>query len=131
MHAVETVASPLRGVSAQTNPENSGPHSVAALVGSHIHAADGDIGHVENLIVDDNKWDIRYMIVATGKWWPAKHVLLAPYAVRQVDWLARRVALNVTRDKVRSSPPWDPAAMIDQMSEHHLHAHYGWPGYGW
>jgi hypothetical protein len=114
-------------------PDRGDPHlrSVAAVVGYGIHASDGDIGHVENLLADDAHWDIRYLVAATRNWWPGKHVLLAPYAVRDVDWYDHHVHLKVSREQVQMSPPWDPLALTDQLAERTLHAHYGWPGYGW
>ena len=114
-------------------PESGDPHlrSIAAVAKYHIHASDGEVGHVENFLVDDASWDIRYIIVATGNWWPGQHVLISPYSVREIIWLSRQVQLDVTRDQVKTSPPWDPIAMIDQVYEKQLHLHYRWPGYGW
>jgi hypothetical protein len=57
--------------------------------------------------------------------------LLAPYAVKDIEWANRRVYVNVTRDQVKSSPAWDPLAFTDQIAEQQLHRHFGWPGYGW
>jgi hypothetical protein len=99
--------------------------------GAHVHATNGDIGHVENLLADDANWDIRYLIVATRNWWFGKHVLLSPYAVVKVGWSDGEVWLNVTRDQVKSSPPWDPMKAIERIEEEQLHRHYGWRGYGW
>ena len=92
------------------------PHlrSVVEANGYHVHATDGDIGHVENFLASDVNWDIRYLVIATHNWWPGKHVQLAPYAVKDIDWAERRINVNVTRDQVKSSPPWDPLAMADQ-----------------
>lgn len=117
----------------RTGPGEDSPHlrSANAVTGYHIHATDGDIGHLENLLPDDVNWDIRYLVIATSDWWPGKHVLLAPYAVEEIDWLERHIRLNVTRDQVKSSPPWDPVTMIDRIGEQRLHSHFGWRGYGW
>ena len=48
----------------------SDPHvrSVEEVTGYHIHAVDGEIGHVENFMVDDADWGIRYFIVDTRNW---------------------------------------------------------------
>jgi hypothetical protein len=120
-------------VDTETHPGDGDPHlrSVKEVDSYHIHATDGELGHVENLLADDVNWDIRYLAVATKNWWPGKHVLLAPYAVLAIDWRGRHINLNVTRDQVKSSPPWDPIALIDQVGQQRLHSHYGWPGYGW
>jgi hypothetical protein len=36
----------------------------------YIHAVDGDIGHVNDFLLDDDDWSIRYMVVGTRNWWP-------------------------------------------------------------
>ena len=109
------------------------PHlrSIASVNGYHVHATDGDLGCVEHFLADDVNWDIRYLVIATRNWWPGKHVQLAPYGVKGIDWSKHRINVNVSRDQVKSSPPWDPLAMADQVGEQQLHRHFGWPGYGW
>ena len=109
------------------------PHlrSVVSVNGYHVHATDGGLGHVENFLADDVNWDIRYLVIATRDWWPGKHVQLAPFAVKDIDWSEHRINVNVTRDQVKSSPAWDPLALADQVGEQQLHRHFGWPGYGW
>ena len=108
------------------------PHlrSVAEVTGYHIHAADGEIGHLENFLIHSASWGIAYMIVDTRNWWPGKHVLMSPHAVKRIDWSEHHIELNVTRDKVKASPPWDPAALMNQPAMQRLDAHYGWPALG-
>ncbi len=120
-------------VGGEIMPDEGDPHlrSVADLIGYHIRATDGEVGHVENLLIDDVTWGIRYIIVDTKNWWPGKHVLLSPYAVRHISWEDQQVSVDVTQAHVKASPPWNPAEMIDQYYEKRLHTHYGWPGYGW
>jgi hypothetical protein len=103
--------------------------SAASFKGYYVHALDGDIGHVENLLADDANWEIRYLVIATRNWWPGKIVQLSPYAVKAIDWFGEHVNMNVTRDQVQSAPAWDPLAMIDEAREEELHRHYDWPGY--
>ncbi|MDR3440546.1 PRC-barrel domain-containing protein [Telmatospirillum sp.] len=105
-------------------------HSIAAVTDYHIRGIDGEIGHVENFLIDSASWGIRYIIVDTENWWPGKHVLVSPYAVQEIRWSDRQVRLDVTRTKVKSSPPWDSIRMFDRAYEKRLHIHYGWLGYG-
>lgn len=108
------------------------PHlrSVAEVTGYDILASDGPIGHVQDFLVDDAAWEIRYLIVDTRNWWPGKHVLMSPFAVSEIRFPAREVQLNVTREKVKSSPPWDPTDSPGDVYQRRLHNHYGWSGYG-
>jgi uncharacterized protein YrrD len=105
------------------------PHlrSMVAVTGYHCHASDGDIGHVEDFLVDDGFWGIAYLIVDTRNWWPGKHVLVSPHAVMAVSWSDRQVVFNVSREQVKASPPWAPLDIVDQSYEERLHRHYGWP----
>lgn len=107
------------------------PHlrSFEAITGYRLRATDGEIGNVENFLVDRDGWNILYLIVGTGKWWFGKDVLLSPYAVAAIDWLNREILLNVSGEQVKSSPPWDPLKLIDAEYVERLHRHYGWPEY--
>ncbi len=112
-------------------PEEGDPHlrSANTVTGYHVRATDGAIGHVETLLIEDGDWSIRYLIVDTRDWWVGKHVLISPYAVTGIEWEERDVHLDLARARVEASPPWDPAAMIDQVYEKQLHQHYQWPGF--
>ena len=44
--------------------------SVREVNGYHIKAEDGEIGHVEDFIVEDDVRTIRYMIDDTRNWLP-------------------------------------------------------------
>ena len=108
------------------------PHlgSAAAIKGYAVHAVDGDIGAVDNVLIDDVQWTVRYFVVDTGHWLPGKLVQLAPYAVAEIDWGDRRIGVDVTREQVKSAPAWDPLAVLDAIAEQRLHRHFGWPGSG-
>jgi hypothetical protein len=40
--------------------------------------SDQEIGHVEEFIVDDESWEVRYLVIDTSNWWIGKKVLVAP-----------------------------------------------------
>ena len=56
--------------------------SATKVTGYHIDATDGEIGHVEDFIIDDETWEIRYMVVDARNWLPGKKVLIAPRWIR-------------------------------------------------
>ena len=83
------------------------PHlrSVVEVTGYRVLAVDGEIGHIENLVLDDADWSIRYFIVDTRNWWSGKRVLISPIAVKTIDWFDRHVELNLSRELVKASRP--------------------------
>ena len=102
--------------------------SIVEVMGYHIHAIDGEIGHVENFLFDDQDWSLRYFVVDTSNWWFGKRVLISPHAVKAIEWSDRQVQLDVSRQQVEASPPWDPLVAFDEIYAKRLHEHYGWPG---
>ena len=82
-----------RGRGSRRRPDfaESGSHlrSVVEVTGYRVHAVDGEIGHIENLMIDDANWSIRYLIVDTRNWWFGKRVLISPHAVKAIDWFDR------------------------------------------
>jgi hypothetical protein len=106
------------------------PHlrSVVEVTGYRVHGIDGEIGHIENLMIDAADWSVRYFIVDTRNWWFGKRVLISPLAVKTVDWFDRHFDLNVSRELVKTSPPWDPLIAFNDEYAKRLQKHYGWAG---
>lgn len=112
--------------------------SVDVLTGFHLAATDGEIGHVTDLLIDDESWDVRYLVVDTRNWLPGRQVLISPYAVKAIDWDEEIIHLDLARGQVEASPPWNLEEMLGktypqrrEAYERRLHHHYGWPGYEW
>ena len=98
--------------------------SIAAVTGYHIHATDGEIGHVDDFLVEDEDWSIHYLIVDTKNWWPGKRVLISPRSARMIDWADRQVDLNVSREIVKASPEYDPLSLPDRSFQTRYTAYY-------
>ncbi len=107
------------------------PHlrSTRAMIRYHILASDGEIGHLDGMIVDDDSWAIRYLVVNTSDWWLGHQVLLAPSWVRDVSWLEATVSVDLSRKAVKHAPAYDPDALPDREQEKRLHEHHARPGY--
>lgn len=99
------------------------------VTGYHIAATDGNIGHVEDFLVEDATWAIRYMIVDTRNWWPGKKVLVSPEWIERVDWSDSKVYVGVTREQIKKSPAYDPSGPVERDYETQLHDHYRRPNY--
>jgi sporulation protein YlmC with PRC-barrel domain len=102
--------------------------SASEMMGYYIEATDGDIGHVEDLVVDDDTWELRYLIVNTQNWWPGKKVLVSPEWIDRISWSDSKVYIDLSRQAIQSSPEYDPAA-LDRTYEERLYEHYGRPPY--
>ena len=118
-------------VGADTRAGDQDPHlrSCAAVEGYGIGAIDGDIGHVQGLLVDEDSWAIRYLVVGTGNVWLGHDVLVAPQWIRQVSWTERTVQVDLTREALKQAPAYDPDVPLSRALEIAVYEHYGRPGY--
>jgi uncharacterized protein YrrD len=117
----------------QSNPGGKAwdPHlrSTHDVSGHHIQAADGAIGHVEDFIIDDQTWAIRYLILNTQNWWPGKKVLLSPRWIERVSWEESKVFVNLRRQTLKQSPEYTDGSVVTRDYETQLHRHYKRPPY--
>jgi hypothetical protein len=67
-------------------------------------ATDGDIGHVQDILIDDSDWSVRFLVVDTRNWLPGAHVLISPATVRQIECADREIRISADRATVNSSP---------------------------
>ena len=103
--------------------------SVKEIRGYRIEGSDGEIGHVDDFIVDDKTWTVRYLIIDTSDWWFGKRVLVSPTWIDRVTWSDREVLVGMSRDAVQNSPAWRGIVALDREYEAALHAHYERPAY--
>jgi hypothetical protein len=94
------------------------------VIGSYIEARDGDIGHVEDFIVDDETWTIQYMVVDTRNWLPGKKVLVAPTWIEQINWPDGKVHIDLSQETIQNSPEYNPAHPIERTYEENLYDYY-------
>jgi sporulation protein YlmC with PRC-barrel domain len=76
--------------------QDDDPHlrSCSAVIGYHIHAIDGEVGHVDGFLIDDESWAIRYLVI------------------KGVHWPDRTVTVDLNREAVKAAPDYD--ALIER-----------------
>jgi uncharacterized protein YrrD len=102
------------------------PHlrSTREVTGYRIHATNGEIGDVEDFIVDDQTWRIHFLVVDTGHWFPGKKVLVSPKWITHVKWEEDAVYVDITVNAVKSSPEYDPSVPLPETNENEFYRHY-------
>jgi sporulation protein YlmC with PRC-barrel domain len=77
------------------------------ITGYHLQASDGEIGHVDDVLIDDESWRIRYLVVDTSNWIGGKSVVISPTALHGIDWPQSKMQVALTREAIRQSPSFD------------------------
>ena len=99
--------------------------SARDVTGYYIAALDGDLGHVEDFLIDDHAWAIRYMVVDTRNWWPGRRVVLSPEWIKTVSWADSKVYVDLRQDEIKAAPAYDPSRAFEREYEDRLFEHHG------
>jgi hypothetical protein len=112
-------------------PLECDPHlrSVESIAGYRVIGSDGELGAVEDLLIDEAGWSFPYLVVDTGNLWSDRHVLISRHAVKGISWSDREIRVEVSGRQVKTSPPWNALGDVDPEYEKDLHDHYDWPGH--
>ncbi len=95
-------------------PQDTHLRSSKEVIGYHVHALDGEIGHIQDFLFEERTWHIDYMVVDTSDWWFGKKVVISPASVQRVEWLDREVVVNLKREIIRNSPEMHAGERLQQ-----------------
>lgn len=99
------------------------------MIGHDLQAADGRIGHVEDFVIDDETWAIRYLVIDSGLWRPGKKVLVSTGWIERVSWDQSELFVDLSREAIRQSPEYAEELPLTRDYEAALHSHYNRQAY--
>lgn len=107
------------------------PHllSTHTITGYAVHALDGEIGCVDDFIIDDLKWAIRYLVINTQIHKQGEKVIISPKWIDRFSWDGVTAYVNLSSEAVKSSPKYVDDETITRDYENGLHRHYNRKGY--
>jgi sporulation protein YlmC with PRC-barrel domain len=96
------------------------------VTGYHIHATDGTLGHLEDVIIDVDDWQMIYLIVDTSNWRPwSKKVILFINWLEKISYVSKEVSIDVHTDFIKNAPEFDTNKPVERDYEEALLAYYG------
>lgn len=101
--------------------------SFQEVSGYGISALDGDIGHIEDMILDDGRWLFQMFVVDTRNWLPGKHVVLDTEWIGRIDHTEKEGITDLKRDVIKNAPEYRPTDPINEEYKHQLYDYYGRP----
>lgn len=88
----------------QRDNQDTHLRSCGEVAGYHIQALDGDIGHLDEFLIDPRSWQIQRLVIDTRNWLPGKYVQLDPTMIKRVTWAERKVLVELTREQIKALP---------------------------
>jgi hypothetical protein len=107
----------------ETRENDDHLRSANEIIGYSIHAIDGDLGAVDDLIVDTETWTIVLVALDTRRWLPGRKVFVPVPWVSDISWVKRRIDVDLTRETISTAPPLEDP--IEPNTFNTLYAHFG------
>jgi hypothetical protein len=104
-------------------------HVVKDLEKLKVIANDGEVGFIYDLLFDDQKWTIRYLVIDTGNWLSGRKVLISPVSVKEIDLQNKSCVINLNKNVIEGSPELTDKKPISQQFEKELIGYYNLPVY--
>lgn len=95
------------------------------MLGYAVHSTDGEVGTVEDLIIEDTLWGVHHVIIALKQ--PSRSVVLSPESIRSISWPGKAAWVNLSQKEISNSPVFDAAAPVNHDVQHLLYDYYGRP----
>jgi len=94
---------------AELKEPDSQLRSTLEVTGYRVQAADGEIGHVEDFLIEDQNWAIKSLVIATGHWWSGKNVLVSREIHRAGKLGGPEMVVNLTKAALLEEPEYEHA----------------------
>jgi uncharacterized protein YrrD len=98
------------------------------IKGQPIHASDGEIGSIHDVLFEGDCGAVRYFVVDTGGWLFGRKVLVSVYGIRAGD-TPGMFSVDVTREAIKDGPDVDSEKPLKRDVLTAYHDYYSWPYY--
>ena len=86
------------------DPEERNLRSIKKSTGYHLHARNGAIGHVDDFLIGEDSWRIRYLLVDTSNWIGGRSVIVSPETVEGIDKERGELYVAADREAIKRAP---------------------------
>ncbi|MCD5324844.1 MULTISPECIES: PRC-barrel domain-containing protein [Pontibacillus] len=97
--------------------------------GYQLETADGNAGFIDDFIIEDESWKIRYVVVKTVEKLGGKRILISPDWMETVDWGKKSIPVNLDYKQIQDAPEYDPDKPVTRDDEEKIYTAFHRPKY--
>ena len=90
--------------------------SIRELIGYYTSAIDGEVGVVDDYVVDDETWKLHSMVLSVERWIKDKKVIISPRSITGFDREHGKVFVNLSEIAIKNSLPYETARVVMKAS---------------
>lgn len=101
--------------------------SASEIEGYTIHASNGKLGPLSDLVIDTSEWTVELLALDTSKWMPGRTVVISPLSIDRISWESRELMVKMDKATIEASPELHSLKAIETSYVSRLNEYYRFP----
>jgi len=101
--------------------------SASEIEGYTIHASDGKLGPLSDLVINTEQWAVELLALDTSKWLPGRTVVISPRSIEKISWGDRELTVAMEKETIENSPELHSLKAIQTSYVSKLSDYYRFP----
>jgi sporulation protein YlmC with PRC-barrel domain len=98
------------------------------ILGYDILTSDGNVGCIDDLLIESDDWSVISIIVAANKWEPwSKKVIIASTWIEEVSYIDKQIKISLRTKEVENAPEYNTLEPINEVLEKRYYNYLGKP----
>lgn len=95
----------------------------------NVNALDGYIGYIKNFLIDDQTWEIHYIVIDTNVLEPGKKMMITPDWIKRINKTDHDVSVPLEKATIKQGPEYHHHQPLPKDIDDKLNHAYGKPPY--
>jgi len=100
-------------------------HSAKQVMGYRLQANNELLGPISDFILDDDTWEIRYLVTSTSQWHPKRRYLVDTSTIDYLDWSRQTAVTELMKVEIESSEEFHPHDPVNFTNDQIAYDYYG------
>lgn len=89
-----------------------------------VFARKEQLGVVDDLLIDEENWKVRYLVIRVENEGEETHHLLSPDWISAADWQNSTLTFDISAEDIRKGPDYRNKPEISRQEEKEMYEHY-------
>ncbi|MDO9185675.1 MAG: PRC-barrel domain-containing protein [Bacteroidia bacterium] len=109
------------------NNDDQHLRSFEEVINYKVKANNGEVGKINDFLIDDTTWEINFIVVDALLTPPAKFVPVLSKLIKEIQWENATILIDSTVEKIKNSPQYFTDEPIDEAYVESVYNYYGIP----
>lgn len=102
---------------------------LSSITGFELYAKGERVGRVQDILLDDTEWGVRFLSIDASEWLPDRKVLVSVLALRDADWEEQKFTISERKQLLAEHASLGTNDEVSRRFQTDLNRRFKWPPY--